>query len=187
MGAVCSANRLLNTSFKTVIALILTVIVLTPLHSQAQDFSGAFSGMQDSDEPIQIEADRLEVEDKKGMALFIGNVNVVQGTTILKASRLKVTYSRGGGGPNGDLKYLEASGKIAVRSGDQRVTADKGEFNMEKQTVRLSGDVVITQGSNVVSGCILEVDLDTSSAILKPCKKQKRAVMVFDTKSAPKN
>ncbi len=154
---------------------------------QAQNFSGAFSGMQQSDEPIQIESDRLEVKDKIGVALFIGNVNVVQGTTILKAARLKVVYSRGTGGPNGNLKYLEASGKVAVRSGDQRVTANKGEFNMEKQTVRLSGDVIITQGTNVVSGCILEVDLETSSAELKPCKKQKRSIMIFDTKSVPKN
>lgn len=155
--------------------------------AQAQDFSGAFAGMQQSDEPIQIESDRLEVKDKKGIALFTGNVNVVQGTTILKASKLKVIYSRGSGGPNGNLKYLEASGKIAVRSGDQRVTANKGEFNMEKQTVRLSGDVIITQGTNVISGCILEVDLDTSFAELKPCKKQGRAIMMFSPKSVPKN
>jgi lipopolysaccharide export system protein LptA len=73
-----------------------------------------------------------------------------------------------------------------VRSGDQKVTADRGEFDMLKQTVKLSGNVIITQGSNVVSGCILEVDLETSSAKLKPCKNQKRAVMVFDTKNAPR-
>ena len=172
--------------FLAVALLSFSILAFMPLPVSAQDFSGAFSGMQDTDKPIQIESDRLEVKDKEGIALFTGNVHVVQGSTILKAKRLKVVYAKGGKGPNGNLKYLEASGKIAVRSGDQRVTANKGEFNMEKQTVRLSGDVIITQGSNVVSGCILEVDLDTSSAVLKPCADQKRAVMVFDTKSAPK-
>ena len=168
---------------------ILLLSILTsaiPVHGFAQNFSGAFKGMQDTDKPIQIEADRLEVMDKQGIALFTGNVNVVQGVTILKARRLKVTYARGGGGPGGNLKYLEASGKIAVRSGEQKVSADKGEFDMLKQTVKLSGNVVISQGANVVSGCILEVDLGTSSALLKPCEKQKRAIMMFNTKSAPK-
>ncbi len=146
------------------------VLLFSTMISNAQDFSGAFAGMQDSDQPIQIEADRLEVKDKKGIALFTGNVHVVQGSTILEASRMKVVYTKGGKGPNGNLKYLEATGTIVVRSGDQTVSADKGEFDMKNQTVRLSGDVVITQGTNVISGCILDVDLDTSSAVLKPCK-----------------
>ena len=172
--------------FLFVALLIFSMLAFMPAQVSAQDFSGAFSGMQDTDKPIQIESDRLEVKDKAGIALFTGNVQVVQGSTILKAKHLKVVYVKGGKGPSGNLKYLEASGKIAVRSGDQRVTADKGEFNMEKQTVKLSGDVIITQGSSVVSGCILEVDLETSSAVLKPCASQKRAVMVFDTKNTPK-
>ncbi len=164
------------------IVLLAMVLVVQNEPSFAQDFSGPFEGMQNSDEPIQIEADRLEVKDKEGTALFTGNVNVVQGTTILKAARLKVIYARGGEGANGDLEYLEATGKIAVRSGDQKVTADRGEFDMKKQTVLLSGDVVITQGSNVVTGCILEVDLETSSAVLKPCKG-KRPTILFSPRN----
>lgn len=135
-----------------------------------QDFSGAFAGMQDSKQPIQIEADRLEVKDKQGVALFIGNVHVVQGSTILEAARMKVVYTKGGKGPNSNLKYLEATGTIVVRSGDQTVSANKGEFDMLKQTVKLSGDVVITQGGNVINGCILKVNLETNSAVLLPCK-----------------
>ena len=154
----------------------------------AQDFSGAFSGMQDSNKPIQIEADRLEVKDKQGVALFTGNVHVVQGATVLEAARMKVIYTKGGKGTNGNLKTLEASGTIVVRSGDQTVTADKGQFNMIKQTVKLTGDVVITQGENVISGCILDVDLETSSAILSPCKakngkKTRRPTLLFSPKN----
>lgn len=155
---------------------IIVLAVLSPKHTFAQDFSGAFSGMQDSDQPVQIEADRLEVKDKKGIALFTGNVHVVQGSTILEAARMKVVYTKGGKGPNGNLKHLEATGKIVVRSGDQTVSADKGQFNMQKQTVRLSGDVVITQGTNVITGCILDVNLETSAAQLKPCKTKSGTV-----------
>ena len=166
------------------VGLIVPILLLFgPMGAYGQNFSGAFEGMQDSDKPIKIEFDRLEVEDKKGSAIFTGNVEVEQGSTTLRARRMKATYAKNSGGPSGKIRFIEATGKIAVRSGNQKVTADRGDFNMVKQTVKLSGNVVITQGSNVVSGCILEVDLKTSSAILKPCKGQKRAVMVFDTKS----
>ncbi len=166
------------------------LLLIAPELGYGQNFSGAFEGMQDSDKPIKIEFDRLEVQDKKGTAVFTGNVVVEQGSTTLKARKMIATYAKGSdvsGGPNGKLKYIEASGKIAVRSGNQKVTADRGEFNMIKQTVRLIGNVIISQGTNIVSGCILEVDLKTSSAVLKPCAKQKRAVMVFDTKGSSKN
>jgi lipopolysaccharide export system protein LptA len=75
-----------------------------------------------------------------------------------------------------------------VRSGDQKVSADRGDFNMLKQTVKLTGNVLITQGTNVVSGCVLEVNLKTSSAVLKPCKNGiiGRPQMLFSTKNAGK-
>ena len=165
---------------------LLVMALIVPNFSYGQNFSGAFEGMQKSDQPIQIASDRLEVQDDKGTALFTGNVEVVQGSTMLKAARMKVTYAKGGNDPSGKLKYIEASGKIAVRSGNQKVSADRGDFNMIEQTVKLSGDVVITQGKNVISGCILEVDLETSSAVLKPCSGKTRPKMLFDTKSASK-
>ena len=69
-------------------------LVWPPTHAAAQSFGGAFEGMSNSKEPIQIEADRLEVVDGEGTALFEGNVAVSQGSTLLKTKRLKVYYSR---------------------------------------------------------------------------------------------
>jgi len=165
-------------------AIIIVFLLSSPI--VAQDFSGAFEGMQDSDEPIQISSNKLEVKDKQGTAVFTGNVEVIQGATILNAKRMKVSYSRGSKTPNGNLRSIEATGKITVRSGDQKVSADRGDFNMLKQTVKLTGNVIITQGTNVVSGCVLEVNLKTSSAVLKPCSngKQDRPKMLFSTKNA---
>src|SRR5262245_31888045 len=58
--------------------------------------TGAFGGLKmSSNEPIQIESDKLEVHDKENMAIFSGNVAVVQGTTVLKAGKLTVFYVPG--------------------------------------------------------------------------------------------
>ena len=41
------------------------------------------------DQPIQIEAASLEVRDKDKMAVFIGNVVVTQGDTVMKCKELR--------------------------------------------------------------------------------------------------
>jgi lipopolysaccharide export system protein LptA len=64
----------------------------------AQAPIGGFSGLSGSDskKPIDIESDRLEVDDKKHTAIFIGNVSVTQGDNNLKAPRLEVFYESAG-------------------------------------------------------------------------------------------
>ena len=55
--------------------------------ASAQSLGGAFDGIGNTEDPIQIEADKLEVLDAQNTALLTGNVSVVQGTTILNARR----------------------------------------------------------------------------------------------------
>ncbi len=158
-----------------------------PAH--AQSFSGAFEGMSDSKEPVQIEADRLEVQDNQGIAMFEGNVAVNQGSTLLKTSKLKVYYIRDAqseGEANSlgsNIKKIEASGKVAVRSGDQVATADNAVVDMQGQTATLSGNVTVSQGVNIITGCNLKINLATNAANLTPCSsgsgKQGRPTLVF--------
>lgn len=151
--------------------------VLATGSAMAQNFSGAFSGMRDNGQPIQIEADRLEVTDAKGVAVFAGNVSVVQGSTILKTSKLKVHYRRGGRtkSPAGNVAKIIASGKVAVRSGNQTASANSAVVDLDNKTAILTGDVVVSQGSNVVSGCRLNINLATNAAKLEPCGKKSQA------------
>ena len=157
----------------------------------AQSFGGAFDGMANSDKPIQIEADRLEVLDGQNVAILSGNVSVVQDTTIMKASTIKVFYLEGGGSnssPGGNIRKIEASGKVAVRSRDNLATANKALIDMRTEIVTLTGNVVVSQGANAVSGCILTVNLKNSEAKLDPCKSEGgRVKMIFTPNSSKTN
>lgn len=148
-------------------------LALAPVAAGAQAFGGAFEGMSDSDEPIQIEADKLEVADSEGTAVFSGNVAVTQGTTLLKTDRLKVYYGRdaqGQTGPGGNVRKIEAQGKVAVRSGDQVASAEQAEVDMESQIASLSGNVSVSQGNNIITGCTVTIDMKTNDIDVKPCK-----------------
>jgi len=170
------------------LAAVLSLACVTA--AMAQNFGGAFEGMKDNKKPIQIEADRLEVEDSKGMAFFEGNVSVVQGSTILKAGNLRVFYisedeGSANSGPNGNIEKIIAEGKVAVRSGNQLATATSAVFDMKNQTVHLKGNVSVSQGNNIVTGCSLKINIKTSAAKLEPCKKAGgRVKMLFTPGSA---
>jgi len=128
---------------------------------------------QNHDQPVHIEAATLEVRDKDKVATFSGNVKVTQGDTIMKCKSLLVFYEGNGDeaggktmqaatpGPGGNqkIKRLEARGSVVVTQKDQTATGSLGIFDMRTNTVDLTGDVVMTQGQNMLRGERLVVDL----------------------------
>jgi lipopolysaccharide export system protein LptA len=136
---------------------------------------GRLSGFSMSgDEPIQIESDRLEVREKENLAIFSGNVSVVQGPTLLKAGKLTVFYAKQGGGSattgTSAIERLEVDGKVYVKSDNQVATGDSGTFDMKTQMLVLMGkEVVLTEGENIIVGCKLTVDMTTSHANVEGC------------------
>lgn len=122
------------------------------------------------DQPVRINADALEVRDKDKTAVFSGNVVVQQGDTTLRSKDLLVYYDgsvgapAGGGEPakSGQIRKLEATGGVVVKTKEQTASGDTGLFDMKTNTVTLTGrPVVLTQGPNVIRGQKLVVDLAT--------------------------
>ena len=129
---------------------------------------------QNRSQPVQIEAAALEVRDKDKVATFSGGVKVVQGDTIMRCKSLVVFYEQKGQdgapamkastpGPGGSssISRLEALGGVTVNQKDQTATGNKGLFDMKANTVTLEGNVVVSQGQNIVRGDRLVVNLTT--------------------------
>jgi lipopolysaccharide export system protein LptA len=140
---------------------------------------------QNRDQPIQIEAARLEVRDKKQQATFIGNVKVVQGDTTMTSKTLDVFYENkdqtttpapagktaaksapmqsATPGPTGSssIKRLEAKGNVVVTQKDQIVTGETAVFDTKANQMTMLGGVVLTQCQNVLKGDRLTVDMTT--------------------------
>jgi len=137
----------------------------------SQSFNGAFDGLGDNDQPIQIEADQFEVFDSQNTAVLTGNVSVVQGDTILKARTLKVFYFRSGENASNEsgVRKIEAEGRVAVRSQGNRATADRAVVDLVAEIVTMTGNVLLSQGKNVAEGCTLTVNLKTSVSKIQPC------------------
>ncbi len=76
------------------LAMLSAALALSFPAAWAQSQIGGFNSLSgaDSKKPIDIESDRLEVDDKNHTAVFIGNVSATQGDNNLKAPRLEVFY-----------------------------------------------------------------------------------------------
>jgi lipopolysaccharide export system protein LptA len=130
--------------------------------AQAQDPVSALRG-HDSDAPIDVTADRIEVQDRADRAIFAGNVHVRQASLTLDTDRLTVAYSSAGGI---EIQRLDASGGVVVRSPSETARADFGIYDLDRKLITLVGDVVLTRGGSQVMGSRLLIDLDSGRAVI---------------------
>ena len=158
---------------------LVAALLMSASMSNAQPVSkgppNALQGFsQNRDEPVHIESATLEVRDKDKMATFSGDVRVKQGDTGMRCKTLHVFYEQGGDAPEGGksmpaatpgpggeqkIKRLEARGAVVVTQKDQTATGELGIFDMKTNTVTLTGNVMMTQGKNILRGDKLIVDL----------------------------
>lgn len=155
--------------------------------------SSPFAGFgADSKEPYEIDADELEVLDAEKIAILTGNVNVRQGTSLLKAPYLKVFYSNtGGGGSAADsqgIRRLEARQGVYVESGTQVATGDNADYDAETEELIMTGNVVLSDDGNVIKGDKLYVNLRTGeSKVTDPKKGRIKMILKPNSKKAADN
>jgi lipopolysaccharide export system protein LptA len=156
---------------------LLSALLFWGLGSAAfgQTTQGQLSGLKLSgDQPIQIESDKLEVREEESVAIFSGNVNVKQGTSLLKSGRMTVYYAKEGAGSaatgSANIDRLVVDDKVYLQSEGQVATGDRGTFDMKTEVLELTGkEVVLSEGANVLVGCKLTVQMKTGHAVVTGC------------------
>jgi lipopolysaccharide export system protein LptA len=128
----------------------------------------------DSDQPIDIDADDLEVRQDQNLAVFSGNVVAVQGRIQLRAEQLKVWYraasddasNKAGvtGVTGGTIVRIDAISKVSVSSATENARGDIGIYEVAEQRLTLTGAVVLTRGEDVLRGNKLVMNLATGQS-----------------------
>jgi lipopolysaccharide export system protein LptA len=167
------------TALLSVLGVAAVTIAAPTAAAQTGNVPNAVQGFAlNRDQPLNIEATSLEYRDKAKVATFLGNVQLVQGDTMLRCKTLVVWYEQDGGAPTGgpiqdgaggtqQFKRLEAKGNVVVTQKDQTVTGDNAVFEKRSNTVLVTGNVIITQGQCVLRGERLVVDLSTGDSRLE--------------------
>lgn len=132
----------------------------------AAQLAGVGGFQQDSDAPVEISADSLAVDQAAGTAVFTGNVVVGQGILRLAADRVEVVYASEGGntGGSGAIEEIRATGNITLTNGVEAAEAETAVYRVGENTIDMTGDVLLTQGGNALSGDALAIDLTSGQA-----------------------
>lgn len=117
----------------------------------------------DADAPVDVTADRIEVQERADRAIFAGNVNVRQARLTLNTQRLTVAYASSGGV---QIRRLDASGGVTVTSPSETARGNFGIYDLERKLITVIGNVELAQGGSRISGQRLVIDLNTGRAVI---------------------
>jgi len=98
-----------------------------------------------ADAPVMWGADTVTYRTN-GVTLE-GRAELLQGDNRMRANRLNLTTDAGG-----DLTRIEASGDIYYVTPNETMRGDAAVYDPSNDTVVITGDVILTQGENVMTG-----------------------------------
>ncbi|MEN8136382.1 MAG: lipopolysaccharide transport periplasmic protein LptA [Thermodesulfobacteriota bacterium] len=126
-----------------------------------------------ANEPIHIEAARMESDQRQGSVLFAGNVEATQGDLIIRAEQMTVYYRKAGetaspaGSGGKSIEKLKASGTVKIIKQDWLASGDRMEFATEDRKVVLTGNTRVWQGNNTVTGDKVILYLDEGKSVVE--------------------
>ena len=117
-----------------------------------------------SNAPVDITADELETTNSACTSIWRGNAEALQDTARLRANTLTAEFALkagGGTGGCGDLQRLRAEGSVYYVTPQQKVRGDLAIYEAVSNTLTVTGDVVATQGMNVLRGSKMVFNTET--------------------------
>lgn len=181
-------------------AMLMAAAVFAALPAMAQIGLGA---RQNNNEPIDISSDTLEVQQDKQLAIFRGKVDVIQGDTRLRSDELFVYYrdrnpqgtapaagaqrppARNGqpatasGPDSSSITRIEAKGNVFVSTPKERAQGDFGVYDVDKKTVTLTGNVLLTSDESTLRCARAVMYQDTGRSTCDPAAGQRvRGVII---------
>ena len=160
-------------------ALAVALLVSLPLEAAwaqaGKERAVGFGNFGSSKEPIKIDANKLDVFDKEGRAVFTGEVVAVQGESTMKCTVMTVFYEQrdqnGGqaapaaqGADDSAIKKIDCKGPVTIVSRTQVATGENATFDRGSNKIMLTGNATLSDGPNVTKGERVLYDINTGVA-----------------------
>jgi lipopolysaccharide export system protein LptA len=159
----------------------LAIALLSPVPMQAawaqasKERAVGFGNFGSSKEPIKIDANKLDVFDKEGRAVFTGDVVAVQGESTMKCTIMTVFYEQrdqngGQAAPaaqtadDSAIKKIDCKGPVTIVSRTQVATGENATFDRGSNKIMLTGNATLSDGPNVTKGERVLYDINTGVA-----------------------
>ena len=132
--------------------------------------TAAYAERADRDKPINLDADKITVDDARKMHIFEGNVQLSQGTMVIKADKIIVTQDANGnqvgvatGGSSGLARFRQKrEGRDEYIEGE----AERIENDSKADKSELFGHAKIRSGLDEVRGQYISYDGKTENYVV---------------------
>jgi lipopolysaccharide export system protein LptA len=126
----------------------------------------AAAQLSQSGGPVAYSADNLEYFDQQRMLVLIGNVEVAQDKSTLRASKLTLYFTasatpmtQNAGFGAGDIERIVAEGDVYFVRPEQTARGDQAIYEVKTDSVTFTGNVVLANDQGVIRGerALLEI------------------------------
>jgi lipopolysaccharide export system protein LptA len=144
---------------------IMLLAMLAPASRGAAQRGDATSALKhhNTGAPVNVAADRIEVQDRADRAIFSGNVVATQADLTLRAPRVTLAYTNSSGI---EIKRIDASGGVTVVSPSETARGSVAIYDLESRLITMLGGVTLVRGDSHVTGQRLVIDLNTGRAVM---------------------
>ncbi len=173
-----------------------TLFTFTTVLLSSWVFAGESPKEQDAnqtDEQIQIVADKLITNNAEKFAEFVGDVRASQGNLVITSELLRIYYKDNADrneeqtGSQELIKRVVASGNVVVSSEKYKAETDRVEYDLDTRVLVLIGEnSTVTSGKNILTGSKITVNRKNGQ-IKVESSPQKRVKAVFYPKEKASN
>lgn len=150
----------------TAFAFSVVSLLLAPSPLRAGD--GLLPGATDQD-PLTIEANRLDMKDSKKLLIYTGNILVTNGPSTLKSADLTIhldNAAAGAGSTTDRVNRIDANGPVVITTQKEAYSGNALQYDRQKNKIFMSGNVTIQQGDGLTRADNLEFDKAVKTALL---------------------
>lgn len=123
----------------------------------------------DGKQPVEINADALEVLQQDKKAIFKGNVIARQGDITMKSATMTVFYKGGMTDEttqDNGISRLLAGGGVTFVSPNETASGSQADYDVNSKVIVMTGNVVLTRDKNILKGSRLEYNINTGRSVL---------------------
>ncbi len=140
----------------------------------------------DKDQPIYVAADRASIDENKGITIYTGNVEIKQGSMVLKGDQVKLYRNA-----DGTVERILSNGKPAYfeqqPQADQAITYATGQqldYKVATQLMIITNEARIEQAGDQFTGAKIQYDMEKAQVEAYSDNNQKQRVhMVIQPRS----
>ena len=134
----------------------------------------------DGDQPIEVEADSLEIREAENISIYEGNVNLVQGSLQISCDRMVIHFNNAN-----ELQLIEMTGdpaRFRQLDDDQQEMlgqAKQIDYTEAQSVLELRGTARFSHAGDIIESDLIRVDTESNGIQAGSSESDRRVKMLI--------